>query len=1056
VTMHLYQPMLFVGIGGTGCQVGAELERRLREEICGPDGTDFTREHPQSDLSPYQLPSCLQFVYADMNQAELDRLPVAVVPSPEHVPAVQKTARYVRDLVPRYDSYPEVAASLRLSAGEVVSSWLPPSDGEPKVAPLHKGAGQLPTIGRAALFETFRNGLNPATQDLKIAAGNLANCGTALKQMGGGAPTSVDVFVALSVAGGTGTGIFYDYLHLIGKVFQEQQRLSMRIFPLVLMPSAFAEGMGGGRPARLNAGRALLDLFRLVDQQNGGDVDRVLGAQGSSSAAPTSSDEVDVRYPVDGRVRLRPSTVPTAFLFSLPAGAQRDDLHRSMVSLVLSLIGSEAGQEQRQYQSFADSFINADVARQSSARDGIGGQGVSTALVASLTVPDEELADLVAGRMLRIAVERMCALTSPAERNREHIKTFFSVSGLAELLQFPQERFEEPDSVVGSKEIGRALTDRVEEMQKSLEVLDRNLGPRVEDLVSGFEPRPAVETLLGQVDPFHALRACTGDSRLQNSKERVGVEGLLQDRRSDPSTGQGRSTRPPQPELPPRRALTRLRWTDPAPVRVRREQDRWYLAQTQDRWGRHWHRHKPRWQQALRQSLDPLRKITDALREHARSDADRFAARAKDLSTPRVGVSYLLPSGAGGLDGFYERVRQQMIDTRAAEGKLRPADTETELVQTIIDAAGWRQAYRDVAALGPDLVVAHLREKIKTEVKQFFRDPPAGARPLIPQLDDRLSGAAGQARGRLEEEDLREFRGKLAGLLPSSFTPQGRGKLKILVTYPGTSDQHLHDFLKDAVHLPSELDSTVEFRTTTTQRISVVLFRSQMGVSEVREVREVLRNWAEARTRELPEDHLRWRQRTGFDFSYLATNRAHRTQILHQLLCALWNGNVIVNGDPDCPSEIAVELGEMRMLLPLHPVDRSSSWATVLHAYENWVLDDDSDFRGQFCAQLMLQTPRGIDSRPSQPSDALLHLLKIATEQPRLLEQLIQEVPPGARPRLERALDFWTVTFPSALDQTFRGRNITLRELLDMVNRPGRPHEANLCQTGQGLPQERL
>ena len=39
--------------------------------------------------------------------------------------------------------------------------------------------------------------------------------------------------------------------------------MRVKIYPLVLMPSAFTLGLGGGRPAELNAGRALLDLFRL-------------------------------------------------------------------------------------------------------------------------------------------------------------------------------------------------------------------------------------------------------------------------------------------------------------------------------------------------------------------------------------------------------------------------------------------------------------------------------------------------------------------------------------------------------------------------------------------------------------------------------------------------------------------------------------------------------------------------------------------------------------------------------------------------------------------------
>ena len=68
--MSLYQPVMFVGLGGTGCAIGAELERRMREEICGPDGLDFRKLRNREDMLPFQLPSCIQFVYADLNEAE--------------------------------------------------------------------------------------------------------------------------------------------------------------------------------------------------------------------------------------------------------------------------------------------------------------------------------------------------------------------------------------------------------------------------------------------------------------------------------------------------------------------------------------------------------------------------------------------------------------------------------------------------------------------------------------------------------------------------------------------------------------------------------------------------------------------------------------------------------------------------------------------------------------------------------------------------------------------------------------------------------------------------
>ena len=92
----------------------------MREEICGPDGNDFRKLRAKEGMLPYQLPSCVQFVYADMNQAELDRLPRRVVPGPDHIAAAGLNAHYVTGLVPDVASYPELAVNLRLQAERVV------------------------------------------------------------------------------------------------------------------------------------------------------------------------------------------------------------------------------------------------------------------------------------------------------------------------------------------------------------------------------------------------------------------------------------------------------------------------------------------------------------------------------------------------------------------------------------------------------------------------------------------------------------------------------------------------------------------------------------------------------------------------------------------------------------------------------------------------------------------------------------------------------------------------------------------------------------------------
>jgi hypothetical protein len=1025
--MKLYQPVLFVGLGGTGCLIGAELERRLREEICGPDGSEYRRLREGANLLRYQLPSCLQFVYADVNQADLDRLPSRVVPGVQHQPAVQATAHYVRDLVPRVDTYPEVARNLRLSAGRVVEGWLPPPAGEPRVAPLQRGAGQLPTVGRAALFETFRGGVGPAVRDLRRAVGSLSTSGEDLYRLGGrtSKPKAVDVFVAFSVAGGTGAGIFYDYLHLIGDLF-EQTELRAKIYPLVLMPSAFPQGLGGGRPAELNAGRALLDLFRLVDQQNGGDADLLL--RGRAEQGAIDPEDIAVHYPSDGRIALRPATVQTGFLFSRPVGAEREDLHRSVVSLILSLIGTElspsdaAGAET--HQSFTDSFINASIERQIPAENGIGNRGVSTALVASLTVPADDLADIVAGRLLRAAVDELSSPLRGAERNRGQIEEFLNVAGIHDVFTRRPVDFAEPSPATGARNIAAALTDRLESMRAGLGELQGRLTRVIPDMVATFEPRAAVQQMLGQYDVFRLQRVVFGHPELNDEVDRTGALGLMQRRRAAPPPPEGFGITPPQ--VPPIHdrffGLVKAKWNDRTPIATREDQNIWYRWRSNVLWAEQWAVYAPRWRRAMDVLADNLGKLAEALGEHARSDRDEFGTRAEHLFRPRVGVSYLLPPGAS-IEQFYGRVRRRMIDDLSASGRLKPNATEADLVNAIIGTEAWREAFKLTWEQSAEYAVSQLRERVKTQVKTMFRDTRPGRAPLLPRLHDLLAEAAAQGTGELSEDDLEEFRGKLAGLVPASFTPQGSGPMKVLVSYPaGARNPALAEYLKESINLPSGPGITFDFRNTAAESISVVLFRSSMGVTEVREVRDVLRTWADALAQPQPQDYLRWRQRTGYNFGYLATREEHRVQILHRILCAMWNGKVQVEGDPVSPAAVTVRLGGgVTMTLPLTPLEEASSWGSLLRAYELWTLTDNEDIRRQFCAQLMTELPADIDTRPAPPHKLYLLLRDLADGQIARIDGMITDLPSGSRSRAEQVRGFWGGTLPAALDLEFVG-----------------------------------
>lgn len=1043
--MRLYQPVLYMGLGGTGCDIGAELESRLREEICGPDGTEFSRKRAKAGLLPYQLPSCLQFVYADMNQADLDRMPRRVVPGSQYEASARLTAQYVRDLIPRVDSYPDLARNLRLGSESLISGWLPPPEKEPRVNPLQRGAGQFPTVGRAALFGTCISGLNPAVHAITEAIGRLANSAEDLYALGGRPPKAVDVFVAFSVAGGTGCGIFYDYLHLIGHVFDETQ-LKAKIYPLVLMPSAFDLGLGGGRSAELNSGRAMLDMFRLVDSQNGAHAEQELRSHHDKE--PGDPDEQAIYYPVVGRIALRPGTVQTGFLFSRPAGADREDLHRSVTSLVTSLIGTELEQEDQRsgesVQSFADSFVNAGAHREAPAENGIGNRGVSTALVASLTVPVDEIAGLVAGRLVRTAIKQLARPGKP-ESNESLMSEFLIKSGVNSILTRSPAEFDEPGHVQGASKVAAALADRRDAQRSGLSALKNRLDRDIPAMVRGFDPRRAVRELLAKNDAFRVQRAVFGHAELTDEIEREGAVGLLQRRRADPPAPDGHGVAPPNiPQLSDRMlGMRKVQYADPEPTAFRERQDDWYRWRTAVAWTQLWAAHATTWQRPLdvvRREMDTLTKELD---DFARNDEDRYDRRARDLYRRRVGVSYLLPPGGASMDEFYNLVIRRLADAWATQGRVQVNSAEPELLQVIVGASGWSDAYNQTFEHNATQAVSDLVAKVKEEVKTFLRETNPGQLPLLPQLRDLLPAAAGIGESDSAYQDyLDEFRGKLAGLVPANFAPQGNGPMKVLISYPAPAKSPaIADYLRQSINLPEGHDVTYDPRHTYAESIAVVLFRSSMGVTEVREVREVLRLWAGAVRKEQPTDKLYWRQRTGYDFGYLATREEHRVEILHRLLCGMWNGRVeAVGEDESSPERILVTLaGNVKMNLPLTPFGQASSWGSLIRSYELWTFDDSQVHR-LFCAQLMQELPAGLDARPKQPSELYLAVRDLAKSQIEILDELVVSAPRGSQTRASQMRGFWATTMPAALTQAFDGSEApvasNLAQLADRVAGP--------------------
>jgi hypothetical protein len=394
------------------------------------------------------------------------------------------------------------------------------------------------------------------------------------------------------------------------------------------------------------------------------------------------------------------------------------------------------------------------------------------------------------------------------------------------------------------------------------------------------------------------------------------------------------------------------------------------------------------------------------------------------------------------MEHFYLQVLGRLRDQLAKDRVIDVNSTVSDVLRGLIGAETWPDAFRISIEQSPANAISFLRERVKTEIKKFLRAAPFGEQPILPKMHDLLVEAAGHGSESglaIDPDYVEGFRGKLAGLLPGNFTPQGSGQMKVLVTYPADAENEaVKNYLKSSVALPRGPRVTEDFRHSDTESISVVLFRTAMGITEVDEVRDVLRLWARALDDPRPTDLLRWRQRTGYDFGYLATREHHRIEILHRILCALWNGRARVVGSESSPERINVSLGGgVTMTLPLVPLNNASSWGSLLRSYELWALDDN-DMHRAFCAKLMQEVPGGLRGRPEAPHELYLVVTDLAQEQIALLEDMIKKQGDNQRSRSTQMLSFWKETLPAALKQEFEQVDspvaASLAQLQDVVD----------------------
>jgi len=162
---------------------------------------------------------------------------------------------------------------------------------------------------------------------------------------------------------------------------------------------------------------------------------------------------------------------------------------------------------------------------------------------------------------------------------------------------------------------------------------------------------------------------------------------------------------------------------------------------------------------------------------------------------------------------------------------------------------------------------------------------------------------------------------------------------------------------------------------------------------------------------------------------------------LHHILCAAWNGDITVNGDEGSPESVAIHLG-VSVQLDLQPYGQMSSWGSLLGAYEEWVLREEEKneegIKRDFCSRLMTTLPNGVSTAPSPPGPVFTQLAELAAKEPDALQSMLSDVSESNRRRIQALNEFWSLTFPAALDHQFSGTadpvRDNLRELVVWVN----------------------
>jgi hypothetical protein len=843
------QRILYVGIGGSGLDLGIKLDEALRREICGLDGRALRRKGAAfAGLEPNRLPGFIQSIYIDFAAEALDNVTKKIKGG---------NAVAAKNLIPTIEDYPALATDLRLNCPNDIK-WIPPADGEPSTRPLNGGAGQFPTVGRAALFNSIRmQGYERSLgSTIKEAIGALANnMGDLDAYTNNQSNSSIAVYVGFSMSGGTGCGLFLDVIHLLmHELYEQLQDNSATIVPIIMLPSTFDKlPIQKARRARLNAAPALLDMTRMIEQ-----------LQSPTAAA---RGNVEMRYPdaklgsVSVQYLGKAPMIPVASVVSRPIIMDRDDVSRSIAASIVAQ-ASSSGQKQgaagagvTNKNSFVEDLIN-DIPDISEPHFlGLGTHPLMPMVASSLTLPSRTIADVIAMRIIADGISEMFReFEASSGVSDELVNDLHRECGLKPLVDaetFDTETrlsFVPPTSIRSASDLESSVVKLRGGMTNAKPIIEQLIRDTVRQK-SVFNVLDATQALLkGHPElslPVAIRVASAGLTKLETKSSQ----------QTPTTASKGKSTSKRRRMGLPQRVDSKT-----AVSRFNAERNR-FIEEVREMWWAQWNNSRAGWVTSVEQGSTKLSQLLQNVRELVEEYRSQVSSHKADLAENRIGVVNFIPTGGRSievaLDVLFTETCDRVRNDRGINDQSAVALLNT-LATTSESGNAWAAMVEEFSQNKPKSAVFDVLLEVVRSAVETAMTTDQNRNGTLRSLGQLLVEAT-TVNG---SSDADALRASLGNLVPDPILPSGSSKsARVLISYPGERNSNVEKMLLETLTLGGAFKSLLnkntqlEFSPTgDSDVLTVNINLIGQGLLDNPETREILLSWAQAVENPLVDD----------------------------------------------------------------------------------------------------------------------------------------------------------------------------------------------------------